>query len=134
MECHFPFNDFEAEIRIFSENEGGRRTPVFNGIRWDFSYKDQLPTEDNSTLYAIHPDFFDEQGNSLPKSMPLPIGKLLSARMLIVRDEMRKKVHRDRLKEGVKFYCHEGQHRVAEGIVTRITGLFNEPPHQNRNC
>jgi len=134
MECHFPFNDFEVEIRIFSENEGGRSLPVFNGIRWDFSYKDRLPSEDDSTLYAIHPDFFDGQGNSFPKGEPLPVGRLLPARMLIVRDEMRRKVHQNRLKEGVRFYCHEGKHRVAEGIVTRITGLFNEAPNQNHNC
>lgn len=128
MECLYPFNDFEAEIRIFNESEGGRRIPAFNGIRWDFSYHDRLPNDDCFGLYAIHPDFFDEQGNSLAPNTPLPVGKLLSARMLIVRNEMREKVHRARLSEGTKFYCHEGGLRVAEGKVTRITGLFSTPP------
>ena len=31
-------DDFEAEITIFTEEEGGRTTPPRNGIRWDFMY------------------------------------------------------------------------------------------------
>ena len=32
-------------------------------------------------------------------------------------DEMRCKLHRARIREGVRFYCHEGAKRVAEGRV-----------------
>ena len=44
--------------------------------------------------------------------------------MFILSDEFRKKVHRDKIAIGVKFYCHEGIRRMGEGIVTKITGLF----------
>jgi hypothetical protein len=113
-------DDFEASIRIYS-HEGGRRAPAFNGIRWDFVYADDPPTK---TLYMIWPVFFAVEGEALPSDKPLPVGIKLSARMMIVVDEMRDKVHRGRLAPGVRFYCHEGGKRVAEGVVTRITGLF----------
>ena len=111
--------DFEAMIRIYSAGEGGRDTPAYNGIRWDFSYAD-----DPETLYMIWPDFYDEHGDSLPTDQPLPVGIDLPARMVVLVKEMRKTVHRLRIREGVAFYCMEGPHRVAEGRVTRITNLF----------
>ena len=48
----------------------------------------------------------------------------MSARMTVVVDEMRAEVHRRRIAPGVRFYCHEGGRRVAEGTVTRVTRLF----------
>ena len=121
-------DDFEATIRILTEDEGGRKTSPFNGIRWDFSY-----VADNATdqLYMIWPDFFSHTGDSLPKDQPLPLSVQLCARMTIVSDEMREQVHRARIKPSVEFYCHEGSRRVAIGRVTRITGLHidrSRPP------
>jgi translation elongation factor EF-Tu-like GTPase len=118
-------DDFEASIKIFSFEEGGRQSPPFNGIRWDLCY-----TEDSATehLWMIWPDFMDEHGDSLPTDKPLPIGVNLTARMTILVDEMRAEVHRKRLAIGSTFYCHEGGKRVASGRVTKITGLFNERP------
>lgn len=115
-------DDFEATIRILKESEGGRRTSPFNGIRWDFSY-----ASDNSSdqLYMIWPDFYGPDGDSLPTDSPLPLGVDLSARMTVVVDEMREQIHRERIKPGVEFYCHEGPKKVAVGRVTRITGLHN---------
>ena len=52
--------------------------------------------------------------------------------MTVVMDEMRCKLHRARIREGVRFYCHEGAKRVAEGRVVKITGLFNE--RAKREC
>ncbi|GAB2801186.1 hypothetical protein [Dyella kyungheensis] len=115
-------DDFEAAIRIFSEAEGGRKTPPYNGIRWDFSYASD---EDSNQLYMIWPDFFSPSGDSLAKDSPLPIGVELSARMTVVNDEMRAEVHRARIVPGLEFYCHEGPKRVAVGRVTRITGLHD---------
>jgi hypothetical protein len=118
----YQHDDFEAKIRVYGPNDGGRRTPAFNGIRWDFAYfEDRSPP----TLYMIWPDFLANRGQSLPINEPLAIGISLPARMFVVVDEMRAKVHRDRIALGVRFYCHEGGYRVAEGIVTRITGLFS---------
>jgi len=115
-------DDFEAVIRIFSENEGGRKTPPFNGIRWDFAYASDGVV---NQIYMIRPDFFAISGDSLPTDTPLPIGVDLSARMTIVVDEMREQLHRARIEPGVEFYCHEGSKRVAIGRVTRITGLHD---------
>jgi hypothetical protein len=118
-----PPDDFEATIRLYGPKEGGRRSPVFNGIRWDFAYAEGQPRD---TLYMIWPDFFDTDGRSLPRDEPLPRGVELSARMTVIMDEMRESVHRRRIVPGVRFYCHEGRLRTAEGVVTRITGLFSK--------
>ena len=56
--------DFEAKIRIYSRREGGRWTPTFNGIRWDFAYAEGQPV---GQLYMIWPDFVGMEG-------PLPVG------------------------------------------------------------
>jgi translation elongation factor EF-Tu-like GTPase len=116
-------DDFEAEIRIFTTAEGGRVSPPVNGVRWDFAYEDNQP---EGTLYAIYPDFFGGNGDSMPTTEPLPIGVELNARMVVLSEEMRQNVHRKRIREGVRFYCHEGLKRVAVGKVTRITGLYNK--------
>jgi len=117
-------DDFEAEIRIMRENEGGRISPPYNGIRWDFAYDGDIIKE--TGIYMIWPDFINEKGNSLPTDKALSIDKILKARMIIISDEMREKIHRDRIVEGLHFFCHEGSRRVAEGIVTKITGLHLE--------
>jgi translation elongation factor EF-Tu-like GTPase len=116
-------DDFEAVICILRSDEGGRKTPARNGIRWDFNYAEEAPSEN---LYMIWPDFVDENGISLRKDMNLPLGVGLRARMTIVVDEMRHRVHRARIKVGTRFYCCEGPRRVAEGQVTKITGLFDD--------
>ena len=118
-------DDFQAVIRIYTTAEGGRPSPPFNGVRWDFAYADDPPAKE---LFMIHPDFCDEHGDSLPTDKPLPLSVELPARMVVIVDEMREQVHRSRVLEGVRFYCHEGAQRVAEGRVTRITGLFTERP------
>jgi hypothetical protein len=110
-----------ALIQIFSASEGGRSTPAFNGIRWDFSYASDQATD---TLFMIHPDFYDVHEDSLAADVPLPTGIELPARMVVLADEMREKVHRDRIQVGTTFYCHEGQKRVGQGRVLRVTNLF----------
>ena len=118
-------DDFEAVIRIYSTEEGGRVSAACNGIRWDFSYAED-PV--GSEIYMIFPDFLDERGESLPNDKPLPVGVELNAKMTVGIDSMRAKVHRSCIREGQRFYCREGAKRVAEGIVTRITGLLSDRP------
>jgi hypothetical protein len=117
----YPHDDFEAGIRIYTRAEGGRRTPPFNGIRWDLAYADDGPTP--PMLYMVWPDFVGPDGRSLPTDRPLPVGPVFPARMYVLMDEMRADVHRGRIAPGVRFFCHEGPQRVAEGVVTRVTGL-----------
>jgi hypothetical protein len=118
-------DDFEAVIRIYSAAEGGLQMPPSNGIRWDFAYADDPPAKE---LFMIHPDFHDDHGDSLPTDERLPVSIDLPARMVVVVDEMRTTVHRSRIREGTRFYCHEGPQRVAEGRVTRVTGLLKDRP------
>jgi len=121
----YPTDDFDAVIRFYSPENGGRETPPFNGTRWDFAYaEDGL----SNVLWHIYPDFYLAGGDSLPLEGPLPVGIEISARMTILDDDLCEKVHRLRIKPGVRFYCHEGGKRVAEGEVTRITGLFDPRP------
>ena len=50
----------------------------------------------------------------------------MPARIVVILDEMRAKVHHSRIHEGTRFRCCEGRMRVAEGRVTKVTGLFDE--------
>ena len=72
----------------------------------------------------IWPDFLGADGRSLPESLPLPVGVALPARMSIVADDLRAVFHWHRVAPGVRFFCHEGPKRVAEGTITRVTGLY----------
>ena len=117
--------DFEATIRIFSTAEGGRKTPPYNRIRWDFNYADELP---QNALYMIHPVFVDEFGHALQDGVPMPIGVDLAAQMTVLNVEMRG-FHSERLTVGTHFFCCEGHHRCAAGVVTKVTGLSETNEH-----
>jgi translation elongation factor EF-Tu-like GTPase len=120
----WPIADFEAEIRIYSAEEGGRRTPARNGIQWDFAYEgDDIHV---TGLFMIWPEFLTDSGESFSLDLALPIGKPIRARMSIVNTELRQTLHRTRLAPGVRFYCHEGGRRVAEGRVTKLGDLFQD--------
>ncbi|WP_167855215.1 hypothetical protein [Hymenobacter wooponensis] len=56
----------------------------------------------------------------------MAIDKWLFARMYCIFPEFRLKVHQKLVRPGTSFHCVEGNHIVAEGTVTRITGLFEE--------
>ena len=112
--------DFQARIRFFPLNEGGRRSYA-NGTRFDFKYAD-----DEKTYYMIHPDFFDPSGNSLSTEEMLPLGIWLDARMYIVVPEMKEKAHRAKIREGIEFFCMDGPRRVAKGVVSKIVGLYED--------
>jgi len=61
----------------------------------------------------IPPDFYDERGDSLSSDKPLPT----DTELLLGCDSQRGHAStgtRLRIREGTRFYCHEGPHRVAE--------------------
>lgn len=111
--------DFEAEITIFTSEQGGRTSPTYNGIRWDFRYHGDNVSEG---IYMIHPSFLDPNGCPVPKNQPL--AGTLTAQMSIIISEMADD-HRHRILVGTKFYCHEGRREVAIGKVTKLLALSN---------
>ena len=125
IERLYGHDDFEALVTIFSEAEGGRRTPPHNGIRWDFAYaEDDLA----DGIYSIWPDFYAREDSQELTKTPLPIGTPLFGRFVILNPELRITIHQLRIKPGIKFYCHEGGRRVARGVVTNVTGLHSFTP------
>jgi hypothetical protein len=110
--------DFEARITILTEEEGGRKTPPVNGIRWDFLYAQDDPADG---IYMIWPDFFGDDGSSF--STDTRLEGTLHARMHIARKEGIAAWHQNRLLEDTEFYCVEGSTKVAKGVVTKLTGI-----------
>jgi hypothetical protein len=112
--------DFRVQYRFYSQEEGGRKKPVFQGYRSDFTYDGD---DIRNKFYCIHPEFEDEQGNViLNDSTPVPFEG--TARMWILFPEMRKEVHVNRIKVGVLGYFMEGPKKVAKAEVIEILGLF----------
>ena len=117
-------NDFEVEYRFVSREEGGRETgPPAQGLyRCDWVYADVVE-EDPGTLWMIWPIFINESGE------PLPRGTLVTetglARMVILNDDLRETVHKNRIKLGVRGYFVEGVKKVAEAVVVRVVDLDN---------
>jgi hypothetical protein len=109
--------DFEAEVRFLSREEGGRDAPPIQGYRPDIHYDDDLPDQ----LWMVWPRFIDDEGQELPDGTIVP--RLTRARFFIVNDDLRATVHRNRLREGLRFSINEGPKRVAECRVTRVLSL-----------
>lgn len=109
--------DFEAEVTILTAEQDGRKTPVFNGIRWDFRYSEDQPSDG---VYMIHPYFLDQSRAHIPKENPL--SGTMPALMLIVIDDMID-FHRKRISVGSGFFCVEGSHICANGRVTKLLEL-----------
>ena len=103
-------DDFEARIRILAPEEGGRRSPARNGIRWDFAYADDAGAPE---LFMIWPDFRHAEGDSC--ATELPVGEPLLAGLTVVNEVLRAGLHRERIRPGVRFHCHEGPRVVAVG-------------------
>lgn len=120
--------DFEVSYRFFTPEESGRRTGApFQHYRCDWSYEGD---DISQGIYTIWPEFLSEAGAVLPEGTPVPLSGRVT--MWIASSDMRRQVHRDRLKPGVKGFFVEGPRRVAEAIVTRIIGLSanSDSPHE----
>ena len=76
----------------------------------------------------IWPEFTDDNGDAIPKETPLK--GTLNARMHILNQEMKTKTHVPRIKLETEFYSMEGSHKVAKGIITKITGLAESNENQ----
>ena len=115
---------FEARIRILLPDEGGRKLPPYNGVRWNFRY---AMGEESRHFYPLYPDFYrPETGESWQKLLPLPVNEWLFARMYCIDNASRIQVHQMFVRPGTVFYGCEGSRIIAEGTVTRLTGLFED--------
>jgi len=114
-----PIGYFEAEVTIYTAAEGGRQTPAYNGIRWDFALADD---SDSPRLFMIWPDFRTPEGEPRLVDAPLHISQKLIARFY---PEIRhiESLPLSKIMNGTVFYCHEGPRRVAIGTVTCVKNL-----------
>ncbi|MGA0557009.1 hypothetical protein ACO2Q8_10185 [Larkinella sp. VNQ87] len=113
--------DFEVTYRLFTADEGGRRTPAFQGIRWDFLYEDF-----SKEAFMIWPEFLDKNGVLFAEEFE-PIEPYGRALMWIVNPALRRTVHQHRIKVGTRGYFMEGLTKVGVCEVTRILGLMSNP-------
>ena len=113
-------HDFEVKYRFFSIDEGGREIGApFQDYRCDWAYEgDDIK---KTGIYMIYPEFVDNDGNVLEKNVQVPAEGF--ARMWILNKELRKMIHKTRIKIGTKGFFMEGNEHVAEAKVTRIVRL-----------
>ena len=114
--------DFRVSYRLFSAEEGGRKTPHFQGILWDFSYDEEQIGKPNQ-VFMIWPEFISDSGQMLPGGEPMPKQGL--ADMFIVNPAFRA-FHCQHIKVGVKGYFHEGK-RIGACEVVEILALHQNP-------
>ena len=115
--------DFQVSYRLFSAEEGGRKTPHFQGIRWDFSYEDETVGKLRQ-VFLIWPEFVSDSGEMLPEDEPMPKQGL--ADMFIVNPAFRT-FHSQHIKVGVRGYFREGPHKIGLCEVIKILALHQSP-------
>lgn len=125
MNVHTPYEynkkhpcDFIVKYRVLTEEEGGRKAPLYQGYRPDFLYaEDQV----SDGLYCIYPEFLDDKNEvitDLSKSIS-PIGK---AKMWILQEKFHE-YHKNRLRVGSKGYFMEVSKKIAECEVIELVYL-----------
>lgn len=114
--------DFRVSYSLFNAEEGGRKTPHFQHIRWDFSYEDEEIATRNS-LFIIWPEFVTPSGEVLPEGEPMPAHGL--ANMFIINPAYRN-FHSQHIKPGLRGYFHEGN-RIGVCEVVEVLGLHSNP-------
>ena len=123
-------HDFRVKYRLFNPEEGGRHTPAFQGIRWDFWY----PDHPAGHLFMIYPEFEDSRGELLNTDIPISNGGF--ANMWILNPEYFA-YHRERLTVGTQGTFNEGKPIAeCEVISLNFKKTFEikhfKKKHQNR--
>ncbi|WP_282079532.1 hypothetical protein [Aquimarina algiphila] len=126
-EKHVPYKerlnhpeDFKVRYCFYSDDEGGRKSLPFQGIRSDFWYESENHTMDGN--FIIWPEFESKNGELIESGIVLNEG---IARMWIINDKLRA-YHQERIKIGTKGYFIEGI-RTGECEVIDIVGLMSNP-------
>ena len=110
--------DFIVRYKLYFPQDGGRKV-TFQHLRCDFMYEGDDPEKDG--IYMIHPEFLNENGD--PVSEDTPVSLAGKASMWVIVEEMKEKVHRQRVKIGVHGYFMEGARKIGEVVVEEIVGL-----------
>jgi hypothetical protein len=115
--------DFRVSYCLLSAEEGGRKSPHFQHIRWDFSYEVQSIAQPNQ-VFMIWPEFISVPGEMLPEGVPMPKQGL--ADMFIVNPAFRE-FHSQLIKPGVRGHFREGRRIVALCQVVEVLALRQNP-------
>jgi len=134
MEGHEPYSlrfnhppDFMVEYEILTEAQGGRKTPVYQGIRWDLWYDDE--EHQNNHLFKIWPEFLQDD-DEVVKHREVPVDTRGKAVLWIINKKMRR-YHQQRIMLGMNCYAREGPRTVANYRVVKILGLMTNPVTEN---
>ena len=112
--------DFRVSYRLYSSEEGGRRTPPHQHTRWDFRYDDKAIS---TGIFMIWPEALLPNGALVPAG-PIPAYGL--ANMFVLFPQSRA-LHRLHIRPGVRGYFMEGNRRVAVCEVVEVLGLLTNP-------
>lgn len=111
--------EFSASLTLLPAEEGGRKPPPYNGIRWNFCLVEDYQTigPEKMVVGSAYPEFLEEDGTVTPRDVP--ISGTCQAYMHLPFSPYREETLL-RLKIGTQFFSTEGSHIVARGIVTAL--------------
>ncbi|KXX69402.1 hypothetical protein [Flammeovirga sp. SJP92] len=96
--------DFKVKYELLNPEQGGRVSPAFQGIKWDFGYQHEAIK--SNQLFMIYPEFEDGDGNILSNEKPIPPTGI--ARMFIFR-KSKINFHKEKIHVGIKGTFNEGK-------------------------
>lgn len=112
--------DFRVSYTLYRAEEGGRKTPANQHIRWDFRYDDKAIS---THTFTIWPEILYPNGELLVDGY-VPMHGL--ADIFIVFSASRA-FHQQHIKLGLRGYFVEGPHLVAVCEVVAILSLYSNP-------
>lgn len=112
--------DFRVEYEFLKKENGELIHKPFQGMRSDFLYADDDINEVG--IYMIHPEFEDSNGEVIT-DLSQQINPVGTAKMWVLIDEMRKKIHCEKATVGVEGYFMSGSKRIAKVKIIEIVDL-----------
>jgi elongation factor Tu len=97
-----PHTEFEGEVYVLTEKEGGRKTPFFSGYRPQFYVR---TTDVTGTIKA----FTDSDGNDVEMVMP---GDNIKVTVELINAIA--------IEQGMRFAIREGGRTIGAGVVAKI--------------
>jgi uncharacterized protein (DUF433 family) len=110
--------DFQVTYRLFTAEEGGRRTPAHQGIRWDSRYDEATRPQS----WMVYPEFIDPDGFPIPNGPFAPVGR---ANMFALNPNWLSS-NRQFISLGTRGYFMEGSTRMGVWEVSKVRGLRYE--------